>query len=147
MARTTALNESVYDSLPLFDQLAFSKKETTTTTEDSSVTANSGYIGVEDLELSKETTKNGYDLERPARVYSISEKGKPTNLWLVSTRDAIRICSHPKSHGKMYGGEWFYCWSQHDINGEQNKVKPVFRDDGRLKKFEGLEDIKILGVY
>lgn len=34
-----------------------------------------------------------------------------------------------------------------DVEGEQNKVKPAFKDDGRLKKFEGLEDIKILGVY
>ena len=111
------------------------------------INANSGFIGEEDLKLSKKTTANGYDLNRPARVYSISERGKPVNLWKVSTRDAMRICQHPKSHGKMYGGEWFYCWTQHDVDGEQNKVKPSFKDDGRLKKFEGLEDIKIFGTY
>lgn len=137
MARTTVLNKIDYNVLPLFGE-AFSKKRDV---------ANSGYIGVEDLELSRETTKNGYDLERPARVYSISQHGKVVNLWKVSTRDAMRICSHPKSSGKMFGGEWFYCWTQHDVDGEQNKVKPAFRDDGRLKKFEGLEDVKILGVY
>lgn len=137
MARTTALNKIDYTGLPLFDE-ALSEKKTV---------ANSGYIGVEDLELLKETTKNGYDLERPARVYSISQHGKVVNLWKVSTRDAMRICSHLKSSGTMFGGEWFYCWTQHDVDGKQNKAKPAFTDDGRLKKFEGLEDVKILGVY
>lgn len=147
MARTTGLNSKVYAGLPLFSQVGISKTGTTPTNENYSVGANSGYIGAEDLELSRETTKNGYDLDRPARVYSISQSGKPVNLWKTSTRDAIRICSHPRSHGKMYGSEWFYCWTQHDVEGKQNKVKPAFKDDGRLKNFEGLEDVQILGVY
>lgn len=131
-----------------------SKKKQPPVTEKSSVTgnkkkrsANSGFIGADDIALLKETTKNGYDLDRHARVYAVSASGKVVNLWKVSTRDAMRICAHPKSHGKMYGREWFYCWSQHDIKGEQDKVKPAFKDDGRLKKFEGLEDVQILGRY
>lgn len=107
--------------------------------------ANSGFVSDEDVALSRQADRDGYDLDKLARVYSVSEKGGVTNLWIMTTRDAMRVCSHPRSHGVLCGSEWFYCWTQHDLYGDIDKrKKPKFKDDGRLKKWEGLEDIKII---
>lgn len=112
------------------------------------ISANSDYIGAADLELSRKTTRDGYDLDAPARVYSVSKGGTIHNLWVMSTRDAMRVCSHPKSHGKMHGSEWFYCWTQHDVRGEiDRRLKDKIVKDDRILTWEGCEDIRILHKF
>ena len=135
MARKV-VNKAEYGQLSLFSQSSDKRS------------MNSGFVGEDDCRLAEETRLNGYDLDRPARVYSVSRGGRVQNLWIMTTRDAMRVCSHPKSKGRRYGGEWFYCWTQHDIGGnlEKNRVAH-FKDDGRLKTFEGIEDIKILRSF